>query len=88
MYQYNPHNHSLIARAIAKGEEETLGSSPKVEDRDLGKELARAAYGQTWIAKAPVNIIFTGNYEIIAQKYGREKAPRYTYMEVEKWGRF
>ncbi len=66
VYQYSPHNHSLI----------------KAGDKDLKKELVKAAYGQTWIEKAPVNIIFTGNYEIIAQKYGGEKAPRYTHMEV------
>jgi len=66
MYQYNPDEHYLI----------------KIGDKDLKKELAKAAYDQTWIEKAPVNIIFTGNYEIIAQKYGEEKAPRYTHMEV------
>lgn len=66
MYQYNSYEHSLI----------------KIGDKDLKKELAEAAYGQTWVEKAPVNIIFTGNYEIIAQKYGKEKAPRYTHMEV------
>ena len=66
MYQYRPHNHSLI----------------KVGDKDLRKELAKAAYGQSWVGKAPVNLIFTGNYQIIAQKYGKEKAPRYTHMEV------
>jgi len=66
MYQYNPNNHSLI----------------KVGDKDLKKELVRAVYGQIWIGEAPVNIVFTGNYEIIAQKYGKEKASRYTHMEV------
>lgn len=66
MYQYNPDEHSLI----------------KIGDKDFKKELVKAAYGQTWIGKAPVNIIFTGNYEIIARKYGSEKAPRYTHMEV------
>ena len=66
MYQYGPYDHSLI----------------KVGDKDLREELVKAAYGQTWIGKAPVNIIFTGNYEIIAQKYGKEKASRYTHMEM------
>ncbi len=66
MYRYNPDNHSLI----------------KVGDKDLKRELAKAAFGQIWIEKAPVNIIFTGNYEITARRYGREKAPRYVYMEV------
>jgi len=66
MYRYNPYEHSLI----------------KIGDKDLKKELVKAVYDQTWIGKAPVNIIFTGNYEIIAQKYGNEKAPRYTHMEV------
>lgn len=66
MYQYNPYEHSLI----------------KIGDKDLKRELAEASYGQIWIEKAPINIIFTGNYEIIAQKYGKEKAPRYTHMEV------
>ena len=66
MYYYTPHNHSLI----------------KIGDKDLKQELTKAAYDQPWLAKAPVNIIFTGNYEIIAQKYGKEKAPRYTHMEV------
>jgi SagB-type dehydrogenase family enzyme len=66
MYQYNPYNHSLI----------------KIGDKDLKKELAKGTYDQIWIEKAPVNLIFTGNYEIIAKKYGKEKAPRYTHMEV------
>jgi len=66
MYEYHPKNHSII----------------KIRDKDLKKELVKAAYGQGWIAKAPINIIFTGNYEITAQKYGKEKAPRYTHMEV------
>lgn len=66
MYEYNPHNHSLI----------------KVGDKDLKKELTDAAYGQYWIVDAPVNLIFTGNYDIIAAKYGLERAPRYTHMEV------
>ncbi len=66
IYQYNPHRHSLI----------------KFGDKDLKKEIAEAAYGQKWIEEAPVNFILTGNYGIIAQKYGQEKAPRYTQMEV------
>ena len=66
MYQYDPLTHSLI----------------KVGDKDLREQRVKAAYGQTWIEKAPVNIIFTGNYERIAQKDGKVKAPRYTHMEV------
>lgn len=66
LYQYNPNNHSLL----------------KIIDKDFKKELAQAAYNQLWIEKAPVNIIITGNYKIIAAKYGDENAPRYTHMEA------
>jgi len=65
LYQYNPYNHSLI----------------KVGERDLRRELMEAALGQPWVGRAPVNIIFTGNYDILARRYG-ERAPRYLYMEV------
>lgn len=66
IYQYHPFHHSLI----------------KILDKDLRKEITEAAYGQEWVEKAPVLFLFTGNYEIVAQKYGREKASRFTHMEV------
>jgi len=66
IYEYNPSNHSLI----------------KIGDKDIRKKLAAAAYNQVYVEKAPVDVIFTGIYEIIAKKYGTERAPRYTHMEV------
>ena len=48
-------------------------------DKRIG--LGRAALWQTWMAKAPVIIVFAAEYERTARKYGI-RAERYVHMEV------
>ena len=48
-------------------------------DKRIG--LGRAARWQTWMAKAPVIIVFGAEYERTSQKYGL-RAKRYVHMEV------
>jgi SagB-type dehydrogenase family enzyme len=48
---------------------------------DVRNELAKAALGQDWVAKAPVSIVITGVYERTAKKYGN-RGERYVLMEA------
>ncbi len=48
-------------------------------DKRIG--LGRASRWQTWMAKAPVIIVFCADYERTARKYGL-RAKRYVHMEV------
>lgn len=48
-------------------------------DKRIG--LGRAALWQTWMAKAPVIIVFAAEYERTGNKYGL-RAKRYVHMEV------
>ena len=65
VYLYLPHEHSLR----------------KVADSDRRKGLARAAFGQNWIAQAPVVLTITAEYERITRKYG-SRGIRYARIEV------
>lgn len=67
VYHYNPFNHSL---------EQILGN-------DVRPELSQAANGQPWVKEAPVNIIITGNYQKMIDKYKDEKlSTRFVDMEA------
>ncbi|MEN4018331.1 MAG: SagB/ThcOx family dehydrogenase [Methanobacterium sp.] len=67
VYHYNPFNHSL---------EQILGN-------DVRPELSQAANGQPWVKEAPVNIIITGNYHKMIDKYKDEKlSTRFVDMEA------
>ena len=65
IYKYKPYRHELI----------------KIKEGDVRGELMRAAYGQIYIAKAPVDIVFAAVYERTTRKYGR-RGIRYVHMEV------
>lgn len=65
IYHYHPGEHRLS----------------KVADGDRREELARAAHGQSWIARAAVVIAFGAIYERTTRKYG-ERGVRYVHMEV------
>lgn len=65
VYHYLPRRHAL----------EQTG------DGDRRKALGRAAYGQEWLADAPLVCVLTAVYERTAWKYG-ERAQRYVHMEV------
>lgn len=67
VYHYNPFNHSL---------EQILGN-------DVRPELSQAANGQPWVKEAPVNIVITGNYQKMIDKYKDEKlSTRFVDMEA------
>jgi len=65
VYRYRPDAPELIQ----------LGSV------DLRKELASAAYGQSFMQSAPAVLVITGVYERTRKKYG-QRARRYVHMEV------
>ena len=65
VYKYDPYTHSI-----------TL-----VLEGDLRELLAVQAYGQEWVAKAPVDIVLTAVYERTTRVYG-ERGVRYVHMEA------
>ena len=65
VYRYLPRRHAL--ERLAEG--------------DRRKPLGHAAYGQEWLADAPLVCVLAAVYERTAWKYG-ERAPRYVHMEV------
>lgn len=56
-------------------------SIKKIFDKDIREELAIAALGQDFIARAPASIIFTAIYERTTNRYGK-RGIRYVYIEV------
>lgn len=50
-------------------------------DTDLRKRLARAAFGQSWLADAAAVVVFSAVLERTARKYG-ERAVRYVDIEA------
>jgi SagB-type dehydrogenase family enzyme len=67
LYHYNPFNNTL---------EQILGN-------DARPELSQAANGQPWVKEAPVDIIITGNYQKMIDKYKDEKlSTRFVDMEA------
>ncbi len=65
VYHYEPPKHTVSL--VANG--------------DLRADLARASLSQTWIAKPPVNLVITAEYERISGKYG-ERGVRYALFEA------
>ena len=65
VYQYVPREHALVVRGT----------------NDVRGALARAAYGQSFVGRAPVVVIFTAVYERETVKYGA-RGVMYTHMEV------
>lgn len=65
LYHYRPDTHAL--ELILKG--------------DLRTPVARACLHQTWMAEAPVMVIFAAEYRRCMARYG-DRGVRYTHMEV------
>jgi SagB-type dehydrogenase family enzyme len=65
VYRYHPLGHTIEF----------------VREGDRRAEVASAALGQTWIARAPVCFVITAEYERITGKYG-ERGVRYALIEV------
>jgi len=64
-YHYFPQEHKL--KRILEG--------------DINKELAEAGLNQSWIEKAPINLIITAFYSRTTAKYG-ERGVRYVHLEA------
>ena len=65
LFQYLPAKHSL----------------KKLTDRDLRAELTSAAWGQKFIADAPLTLVFTAQFGRTTGRYG-QRGIRYVYMEA------
>jgi SagB-type dehydrogenase family enzyme len=65
VYLYDPGEHSL---SLVRGS-------------DLRRDLAQAALGQVFIARAPASIVVAGNIRKTARRYGN-RAGRYVHMEA------
>jgi SagB-type dehydrogenase family enzyme len=65
VYHYEPQGHAVV----------------RLTGEDLRDALARAALGQMWMAKAPLNLVITAEYVRICGKYG-DRGIRYAVMEA------
>lgn len=64
-YHYRPGEHSLA----------------EIRAGDLRQAVAQASFNQLWMAKAPVILIITGEYQRCAAKYG-PRGTIYTHIEA------
>ncbi|MFZ5586364.1 MAG: SagB family peptide dehydrogenase [Thermodesulfobacteriota bacterium] len=64
-YHYRPGEHGLA----------------QTRPGDLRRDLAQASHGQAWMAKAPVIIVITGEYQRCTGKYG-QRGVVYTHIEA------
>jgi SagB-type dehydrogenase family enzyme len=65
VYKYDPQEHSI----------------EMIKEKDVRTDLAGAAWGQSFIAKAPITIVLTAIYRRTTARYG-ERGIRYVHMEV------
>ena len=65
VYHYEPQGHGLTP----------------VCDGDRRSELARASLSQMWMARAPVNLVITAEYDRVTGKYGK-RGIRYAMIEA------
>ncbi|MBC7074044.1 SagB/ThcOx family dehydrogenase [Candidatus Parcubacteria bacterium] len=65
VYKYQPENHSLVF----------------LFEEKISSQLADAALGQSFIAKAPAVLVIAGVFERTTKKYG-ERGERYVFMEA------
>lgn len=69
VYHYEPHGH-MLSRLVKK---------------DLRDGVARAALSQMWMARAPVNLVISAEYNRVGIKYG-ERGVRYAMIEAGHMG--
>jgi len=65
VFRYLPEGHQLC----------------KESDRDVRADLAAAALGQEFVARAPISLVFSAVYERTTSRYG-ERGVRYVHMDV------
>jgi len=66
IYHYQWQDHSLIL----------------VRDGDIRKALAKAAWGQGMVARAPISLVFTAVYKRTTAIYGQRGEARYVPMDM------
>jgi len=65
VYKYEPDDHSI----------------EMIKNKDVRKDLADAALGQSFIYKAPIDIVLAAVYRRTTGRYG-ERGVRYVHMEI------
>ena len=65
VYHYEPGDHSVSL----------------VSGGDLRNDVARASLSQMWMARAPLNLVITAEYDRVAVKYGK-RGVRYAMIEA------
>lgn len=65
LFKYQPQNHELV----------------KIFEKEISKDLAKAALWQDFISKAPAVLIISAIFEKTTKKYG-ERGIRYVFMEA------
>ena len=65
VYHYEPEDHSVSL----------------VSGGDLRYDVARASLSQMWMARAPLNLVITAEYDRVAVKYGK-RGVRYAMIEA------
>ncbi len=69
LYHFHPQGHRLS----------------RVKAGDWRRDLAQASLSQSWMARAPVMLLITGEYERCSRKY-RQRGIRYTHIEAGHMG--
>ena len=54
----------------------------EINNQDIRTALFNACLRQKAVKSAPISIVITADYNVIAKKYGNDRAPRYTHIEV------
>jgi SagB-type dehydrogenase family enzyme len=65
IYHYGPEDHTISL----------------LSEGDLRSEVAAASLSQMWIARAPINLVITAEYDRVTIKYGR-RGLRYAMIEA------
>jgi len=65
VYKYEPDDHSI----------------EMIKNKDVRKDLADAAVGQSFIYKAPIDIVLAAVYRRTTGRYG-ERGVRYVHIEI------
>ena len=65
IYKYSPQKHELI----------------QIEESDKRAELAKAAFGQSWVEDGAIVMVFAGVFARTKQKYGG-RGSQYVYIEA------
>jgi SagB-type dehydrogenase family enzyme len=65
VYHYEPRDHEVFL----------------VSNGDFRRDIAKASLSQMWMARAPLNLVITAEYDRVAVKYGK-RGVRYAMIEA------